>query len=406
MAKAESEPLMSPGELKPLLVLAKRQPVNCAIGLSKDKMGLILLDKKAKPRKMLALLKKKAKAAGIEVDMASCRFGVAEVDKDEDSRLVQFVVNKEAPGAMRVKLLEQIKKAGMGKVEIRVDEALENEPEDDGDDTAEDAAPADPTAAATPEPAAAAAPEAAATPATPGAQASAGAAPAPASDAAPDPAGASPAGAGGDADAVKARLTGLVKRMMGIMGSNPAGADAMRTAAMAGQAALKGGDAAGAASAADTLERLLDAAPPAGAAAGPGSRNGPGSPVFGKARATWIATRKRVEDELEKLHDQLQQTYKGHGVVADLEKVFRSKVEPMMGALDHSLSDKLDEIGKTTDPAAHAKLVGEAKAIIAKYESYLSSEPLIAKLDDNPFVPLSIEKTLSASLTALSKAVT
>ena len=62
-------------------------------------------------------------------------------------------------------------------------------------------------------------------------------------------------------------------------------------------------------------------------------------------------------------------------------------------------------MAKNADGAAHAKLVGEVKQIIARYETFLASDPLIAKLDDNPFVPLSLEKTLTASLAALSKVV-
>ena len=62
-------------------------------------------------------------------------------------------------------------------------------------------------------------------------------------------------------------------------------------------------------------------------------------------------------------------------------------------------------MSKNTDPAQHAKLVVEAKKIIQGYESYLASEPLIAKLDANPFVPLAIQKTLTATLTTLSKVV-
>lgn len=365
MAKDEAEPLMTAAEMKPLLMLSKKQPVNCAIGLTRDKMGLILLDKKAKPRKMLAMLKKQAAAAKLDVDMASCRFGQAMVDAAENSQLVQFVVNKEVSGAMRPRLLEQLKKAGFGKCEIRVDEGLETE----GDEDEEAADEAEPAVAAI----------------APGE--AAGAAPAPSNAAGPAP----------DAAAVTKRVTDLVKRMMGALGSNPAGADAMKTAAMAGQAALKANDLPAATAAADTLERLLGAAP---AAAG-----SMGSPVFNKARSTWMATRAKIEAELDKLHEQLQATYKGHGVVADLEKMFRTTVEPMMERFDDTLSDKLDEVAKATDPDTHARLVAEAKQIIAKYQGFLANEPLIDKLDSNPFVPLSIEKTLLASLTALSKAV-
>lgn len=415
MAGGEPEPLMSPAEMKPLLLLSKRAPVNCAIGLARDKSGVVLLDKRAKPRKMLALMKTKAKAAGIELDMPSCRFGKAVVDTETDAALVQFIVNKDAPGAMRPKLLALIKKSGFQKCVISVDTTLENEPEDEapeGEEAAQASAgatletqDASAAAAAGDAPTAEAATAASAVPddasqetAAPAAAESGGAAQA-----------ASAAGADGDAAGVQQRLVGLVKQMMGALGSNPPGLDAMKAAAVAGQAALKGGDMAGATAAADQLEQLLGgaagAAAPQAAAGAAGPKNGMGSPVFNKAKLTWVATRKKVEDELEKLHSTIQAAYKDHGVVDDLEKAFRTTVEPVLGNLDHTLLDKLDEVGEAADAASHSKLVSEAQAIINKYQGYLGSEPLIAKLDENPFVPLALEKTLTASLGVLAKAV-
>lgn len=388
MAKAPEPEIMSPAEMKPLLMLSKRQPVNCAIGLTKDKDGVILLDKKAKPRKLIAMIKSEAKSKGIILDIASLRFGRAEVDTEVNSSLVQFIVNKEVAGTLRPKLLESLKKAGFQKCEISVDMKLDDEPDEDEKPEAAVAAPAAARAPAADQPAAAAAP------AAPEADAPAAAAPQAAAPGAPD------------AGAITKRVTELVKRMVAGMAAKPAGGDAMKTAASAAQKALQGGDVASAGKEADTLERLLDASDQAGAGAAAGGKAaGPamGSPVIAKAGATWVATRKKVESEIEKLHDELQAVYKGQGVVADLEKTFRAKVEPMMSTLDHSLSDKLADMAKNADPAAHAKLVGEVTKIIESYKSFLSSDSLISKLDSNPFVPLAIEKTLTASLTALEK---
>ena len=76
-----------------------------------------------------------------------------------------------------------------------------------------------------------------------------------------------------------------------------------------------------------------------------------------------------------------------------------------MEQFDETLAHKLDEIAANTDPSQHAKLVQEAQVQLQRYQSYLASEPLIATLDSNPFTPLAIEKTMTATLTALSKAL-
>jgi hypothetical protein len=77
----------------------------------------------------------------------------------------------------------------------------------------------------------------------------------------------------------------------------------------------------------------------------------------------------------------------------------------MLGTLDHSLSEKLDEVNQTANPGDRARLVAEAQRIMQRYQDYLSSEPLIAKMDSNPFAPIAVHKTLTATLAALSKSV-
>ena len=132
MAKDDApHSLMSPAEMKPLLMLSKRDPVSAVIGLTKSKDGVVFLAKKVKPRKLVAQMKKHAAEAKMELDVASLRFGRATVDAEADSSLVTFTVNKEAAGTMRPKLLVHLKKAGFGKCEIVVDASLETESDED-----------------------------------------------------------------------------------------------------------------------------------------------------------------------------------------------------------------------------------------------------------------------------------
>jgi hypothetical protein len=139
-----------------------------------------------------------------------------------------------------------------------------------------------------------------------------------------------------------------------------------------------------------------------GAATPPAAGNGA---LYVKSRAAWLATRAKVESEIAKLHGALSSAYQGHGAAETLETAFQTRVAAMLSVLDHSLAGKLDEVNKATDAAQRAELVQEARQIMQRYEAYVASEPLIAKLDANPFVPVAIEKTLTATLSALSKAV-
>jgi hypothetical protein len=127
--------------------------------------------------------------------------------------------------------------------------------------------------------------------------------------------------------------------------------------------------------------------------------------VVVKSRAAWIATRAKVESDIAKLHGALSSAYQDHGAAEHLEKTFQMRVEAMLNVLDHSLAEKLDDVSKAKDPGQRAQLVQQARAIMQRYEAYVANEPLIAKLDANPFVPVAIQKTLTATLTALSSAL-
>jgi len=155
----------------------------------------------------------------------------------------------------------------------------------------------------------------------------------------------------------------------------------------------------------DWMRRVLgiDPAESRSAAAAPPTAGG--GAMYVKSRMAWVATRAKVESDIARLHGALTSTYQGHGAAEHLEKAFQARVEVMMNAFDHSLAEKLDEVNQAADAGQRAQLVQEARQIMQRYESYLAGEPLIAKLDANPFVPVAIEKTLTATLAALSKAV-
>jgi hypothetical protein len=156
--------------------------------------------------------------------------------------------------------------------------------------------------------------------------------------------------------------------------------------------------------AAPAAPRPAAEAAPATADAAPAAPAGgvPDMAQVSNAKLVWEDTLTTVEGEVEKLRSAMAGHYKGHGFADHLDRVFAAKIEPMMGKLDRSLIAKLDAITKTGDHAEHIKLVGEARAIIKDFESYLAGEPIIAKLDANPFVTLGIGKKLTSALQTLN----
>ncbi len=426
---------MDMAKMKQLLAVSKKQPINCAVGVTKTG-AVMMLDKIKPPKSLVKDLEKKFH------DMKTPNWGTAFVDTDEDPKLVILTLEK-APAGIGRKLKKTLKGTGFSKVEIRGEDGTVaekvGEEEEEGAEAAGGQAAA--TAAAPPAPDAAAAPATSEAEAEPDASAATNASAAPDASAAADtmdaaaepaateqaaaaeePAAPAAAASGLDPAMLTRRLTDLVKQMVPILTADPARGQGLKALAMQAQSALKSGDMehaqsaigdfqtalsgpASPASGADGAAAAAPAASPAPAAAAANGAAPPNMAALGKAKLAWSAARKKMESEVEKLHAEMTKHYKDHGFGGELDKFFSAKVEPMMNNLDESLVQKLDEVTKNTDPAAHTKLVGEAKTIIKGYEAYLAGEPIIKKLDENPFVPLAIGKTLTATLEALSRAV-
>jgi hypothetical protein len=389
---------MSLAAMKPLLARSKKEPVNCAFALTAKKEGILLLDKKMKPKQLMAELKKKATKLKLDLDNQTMRFGRAEVDSEENPTLLNFIVNKDTGNAVRVKLLEHVKKAGFAKLELKVDDGFDAEPDSPEPDAAEGVPP---TQATSSPPQAA---DGAAPPAPPAAS------PAP-SDPAPPAADASSAPPPpADTGALTRTLMDLAKQ---IPQADPARQTELKGIAVQAQAALKGGDAAGANAAIQQLQTALGSsstAPATGASPAPPGANAPAidagaKAAFAKARLVWLAARKKVEADVASLQKELSAAFKDHPDAPKLEAGFTARIEKVMSQLDEELSDKLDEAANATDPARHAKLVGEAKGVIQRYQAFLANDRTLADIDANPFVPVTIEKTMMGTLSVLARTI-
>jgi len=381
---AEVDRGMDVGEMKRLLTKSKSEPVNVAVGQD-GKNAVMMLHKMKQPKAVSKDLEGKFK------DLKNARWGTAFVDIDDDPKLVILTLNRAASG-LGAKLKKTLKGTGFSKVRIQLEDGsiAEDIGEEDEEPEAEAQAKAQPAEEQ---------PQAANAQQQPETQAE--------SETQADETQQF------DGAALTQRLTDLVKQMVGVLKADPERQAELKDLATKAQAAIKSGEQSTATQAVDTLEAALQGgtAPNGSDSSATQTESKPTGPVapnaavLQKSRTAWVAARKRIEDEIGKLHQAMTKHYDGEGFAADLDKVFQAKVEPILTSLDQSLATKLDEVGKNTDPGQHQKLVGEAQQIIGKYESFLASDPLIPQLDQNPFVPLQIQKTLTATLEALKKVV-
>ncbi len=376
MAKTDekTEAGMDKAGLKRLLRLAREEPISVAFALDGAGKAILQMDRRKPGRALEKQLKQD------DPESKSHRWGTAAIDPDDPKR-VRFLVNKASSGIVR-KLVVALKGTGISKVELLLEDGTPVETHEEPDE--EDEAEGEGGAAAK-----AAEPDARPAPVAP-AKADEGANPGQNPD------------QNQRAAALTRELTGLVKRMMPAIASDPALRATLTPLATNASALLKRGDLDGAEDAAGDLARALDATPKDAAGK-------PGAPInlaaFTKARAAWVATRAKIVNEVGKLRAEMEAVYKGHGVAPHLDQFFRKKIEPMLAKLDHRLSDRLDEVVANTDAGEHAKRVQQARKVLGEYQDYLAGEPFIAELDGNPFVPLTIGKTLTASLATLDKVI-
>jgi hypothetical protein len=340
-------------ETKKLLGIAESEPLSCAFALTKDKKDCILLIAKiGKPKKVASTLKKEG---GAELDQASMRFGQASFDLEKYPGLVKLTINRMEPAGALMHLNKLAKRASYKGILIEVSEELENEEEEADEQVASGTAPPD----------------------------------------SPDI----------DAAALKRRLVSLAQQIGPAVATEPERKNGLLALAHKAQAGLAANDLQGALAATEELEAAL-LTPALARAQADVPASAAGAVAYAKSRLAWIAARKKVEAEFEKLVNSVAEQYAPDKDDHIVRQRLRSRLGPLIATFDESLADKLDEATNEADPARRQELVAEARAIISRYEAYIASEPLFDEMDANPFAPTAVKKTMMQTLQALSSAVT
>ena len=209
-----------------------------------------------------------------------------------------------------------------------------------------------------------------------------------------------------DLAALKRRLADLIRQVQAV--PDPARKGDLARMASQANALITAGSGSAAETALDALRDAL--AGSSGATSGNGTTNGANgggdrAAVYAKSGQAWTVARGKVEADIEKLRAQLVETYKDDGLAGEIESRFRARVVPVLAALGANFPARLAAASGATDPNARAAQIKEAQEILASCKAFIDSEPLLADLDANPFVPLTIRQTMSATVAALEKVV-
>lgn len=393
---------MKTGDMKShLRQSSEKKPLKFAFGVGKDaNLALLLLEKSGAPLAVEGSLKK------MFPDVKNTRFGTAypagkggeetqETEGEEGKEgpsLVKFYVNKAVTG-MAKRLVKTLKGTGFTKVEILLEDGTPVESHQE----AEEEAPKPQAQTGTSE----------VPPPPPQPQAE---------EPKPDPA------------ELERKLKALIPQIPTVAGTNAELLARLKKFAIDGTTALKTNNLKYAAVYIEQLRRALEAAaqtakgseipPPPPPQQPQQTTQAPqqqpqqppttGAVAFGKSRLAWLAARNKMASDIEKLRSEIVAHYADRSegnLVAEIEKRYRDRVAPLLSDLDEQLADKLDEATNATDPEKRGKLVQEAKDLIGKYQNVVNGNNILYALDNNPFMPMAIQKTLTTTLSTIAAAV-
>ncbi len=363
MAKAPvgADEIMAAADLKPLLAKVKHDgdaDLGCALALSDAKEAVILMDRKAKPKQVRAMLLKKAKEVGLGINTLSLRFGAASVDPSDET-VLRIVVNKDPAGGQFHELMKKrIKLGGFKDVIFVVDTRLDEEAE------------AGETQAAEP---------------VSGQQTSQ-------TGEQQQSFGQTPSAEAERLQAMMAKLSGSIKAAVA---SHPELRGALVAAVKAFEALLPEADFAGASHSLEDVVRLLKQA-----AAGGGANALARQAAYRKARADWNDAIEAVDAQIERLAQALRAT----GVPV-LQEISNAGLNGVTGNHKVPLMAALMEIGPGS-PETLAKSGAKALAAVRAFRSHIESDKRIAACDDNPLdIPVAVRATLGPALAELDQAL-
>ncbi len=211
------------------------------------------------------------------------------------------------------------------------------------------------------------------------------------------PAAAAPAAAA-DPTASRNLLAQLTLQIPKVAGSDGALHERLLALSDRASTAFAAGRADEGAAGVEQLRAAMAAAQAAAAAAG---KNGAGPVAYAKSRLAWLAARKKMQGDIDTLRGKIVDAYPDFA--ADLDQRYQARVSAVLDGLDESLADALDAASSASDPEKRQKLVANSQSIIKKYQAFIAGEKTIDDLDANPFVPLSIRATMTATLATLDK---
>jgi len=142
---------------------------------------------------------------------------------------------------------------------------------------------------------------------------------------------------------------------------------------------------------------------PPGIAAASNAKASQKSTRLTQAAEGWRAVHREADKRIEALKGAIKAHYAdAHPEVLKEVEIGAAKLDAVLDIVDHELANLLaSAAGSLAQPELQA-----ARALLTRHIGYVSSEPLIAHMDDNPFgVSVGLKTLLRTGLTDVARAI-
>lgn len=124
--------------------------------------------------------------------------------------------------------------------------------------------------------------------------------------------------------------------------------------------------------------------------------------VLVNATKGWQSTRDSISKDIGVLRSAILAEYKSDPTLDQLTFSVE-KLDTVLNTFDDSLSDALEAYANAEDPAERVRQRNAAREAVRRYSAFLKSNTVLQHIDDNPFVTVSVRKTLSDTLDKMVK---
>ena len=127
-----------------------------------------------------------------------------------------------------------------------------------------------------------------------------------------------------------------------------------------------------------------------------------------QAPDAWQRTQREIASGIAELKNAIRHAFddeREEELIAEIDHNL-GKLDSILDHLDDRLAHALKRAHEAVDTATRANELKNAKTILSGYISYVSSEPLIAGIDANPFgVQINLRQRLTDSLRQMARAI-